>query len=94
MTLEYTQPQKRSGILSRDLGEELILYDRDQGSVCVLNITAGLIWRMCDGQNSAQDIADRLIEHHDVPGDASVTADVADMLSTLREMGLLQSSLG
>jgi hypothetical protein len=56
-------PQAReSGLVIKELDDELLVYDLDSHKAHCLNKTAALIWRLCDGKTTAPGIAARLRE--------------------------------
>ena len=55
MSRETTYKQK-SGVSSRKLGQDLMLYDPKSDKVHVLNETAAFIWGLLDGTNTTEDI--------------------------------------
>jgi|SRR5882672_6575811 len=61
-------PNSRSeGLLVQEVGEELVIHDRDRRKAHRLNATATLIWRHCDGQHSVTDLARLLQRKLDAP---------------------------
>ena len=78
--MQQTMPiARREGLLIREVNDETLVYDMDRHKAHCLNRSAALIWKHCDGQKSASDIA-RLIE---VEQNTLVHADVV-------QFGLLQ----
>jgi hypothetical protein len=57
--LRYPHARK-TGLIWRSLGDELIVYDLDRHQAHCLNVTAAAIWRRCDGKTAAADIASSL----------------------------------
>jgi hypothetical protein len=45
-------PRARLDCLSREFGEEVLLYDLQRDVGHCLNSTAAAIWKLCDGNNS------------------------------------------
>ena len=43
-------------ILTQELDKELLLYDLSRDKVFCLNETSSIIWNLCDGENSVEDI--------------------------------------
>ncbi len=48
---------RREGILTREIGDELILYDRATHVAHRLNAIAAVVWGHCDGRRSIQELA-------------------------------------
>ena len=80
---------RRDGVLFRQMEDECLLYDGDKSKVHVLNEVAGFVWEMCDGENTARDIEQRVREVFDVPGHTRLTEDIQDCLATLTKLDLL-----
>ncbi len=54
-------PKARSeGIITKEVDGELLIYDRARDQAHCLNETAAAVWRRCDGQSGAQEIAENL----------------------------------
>jgi hypothetical protein len=58
---------RRDGLLVREVGDELVVYDEKRHRAHHLNRTAALIWRSCDGQTSVAELAVMLEHELDVP---------------------------
>lgn len=50
----------RNNILVQELEKELLLYDLSRDKVFCLNETSSLIWNLCDGENSIEDIRQKI----------------------------------
>jgi hypothetical protein len=84
-------PKARTeGLIATEAEDDLLIYDLGNNRAHCLNQTAALVWRLCDGQRSAAQIAGSIRDH---PGDA-VDEDVVWMaLNELGRSGLLQESV-
>ena len=58
-TKDFPQMRKR-GLIIDELTDEVLVYDLDSDQAHCLNRTAALVWRCCDGNTSATEIARRL----------------------------------
>ncbi len=83
------RPVAAETCVSRDLGEELLVYDPDGDQVHVLNEVAREIFLLCDGSRNPADIAAELTERFLVER-AQALADVNETLDRLIGLGLLQ----
>jgi hypothetical protein len=54
-------------LLVEELGEEVIIYDRERDIIYCLNSLAARVWYCCDGRNTIADIAKILDEDLDLP---------------------------
>ncbi len=52
-----TPRARQARLLTREIGDELAVYDEDRDRLHVLNRTAALVWRHCDGQRTVADLA-------------------------------------
>lgn len=51
---------RRDGLVVRELPDEVLVYDPESHRAHCLNSTAAAIWRYCDGETTAEEIAFRL----------------------------------
>ena len=65
-------PPRRSDVCERNVDGEALLYDPCNGNLCRLNETALVVWRACDGQASAHDIARQLVDSFEVEFDTAL----------------------
>lgn len=87
-------PKGRPDILAKEIGQETILYSDTDEAIHVLNATAKLIWKLCDGQHSLEDIARKLQEEFAVPEQHDVFADIQHTIKIFSEKGLLLGGEG
>jgi hypothetical protein len=83
------KPQQRPNIMANDLGEQMALYSVEGKAVHVLNPTAHLIWDLCDGEHSLEDIEAAIRSSFNVPEDRDVQADIRRTIKELSDKGLL-----
>ena len=67
---------------------ELLLYHPASTRTVHLNDSASLIWNLCDGKRSIQDIAAALCEAYP-ESSHDIDQDVAQTLNTLADQGVL-----
>lgn len=58
---------REQGLVVDDLPDEVLVYDLERDRAHCLNRTAALVWRCCDGQTAASEIARRLKVELDAP---------------------------
>lgn len=63
-----------------DLGSELLVYDEGRDAYHLLNSTARLVWELCDGSRSAEQIADEVARVYPAIPDEQIRIDVARTL--------------
>jgi hypothetical protein len=78
---------RRDRLLTRDLPDELLVYDRDAHRAHCLNRTAAVVFRHADGTRTVADLALLLAPGADR---AAGEAVVAEALARLAEAGLLE----
>jgi hypothetical protein len=71
---------RKDGLLEETVGEELLLYDRDSHTAHCLSPIAACVWRHCDGEHGATELAELTGASENL---------VADALHELREKDLL-----
>ncbi len=79
---------RRDGLLTRELKDELLVYERDEHRAHCLNRTAAVVFRHADGTRTVSDLALLLAPEGDRAAGESV---VAEALARLAEAGLLES---
>ena len=86
------KPQRRSDLLEKPLGDETLLYDADGGVIHVLNATAQVVWALCDGEHTSEEMAQTLADQFDL-GDQFIdlATDVQETLAVFAQKGLLDS---
>ncbi len=83
------KPQsRRSGLLIRELPDELLVYDQEQHRAHCLNRTAALVFRHADGTRSVDDLA-RVLDPAAAGPAADETVELA--LAQLAAAGLLEA---
>ena len=63
---------RTNNLLISQVGEEVIVYDRERDTAHCLNAMAARVWHYCDGQNTVEDIAQLLEEDLEVSADEDV----------------------
>ncbi len=84
-------PRARADVASVALDGEAVIHDH--GRIHVLDPTATLVWRCCDGDASVIEIAAELADVFSTPPD-QVRADVEVAISRLAELGLFVDTTG
>lgn len=81
---------RRDQLLLQEVGDELVVYDRERHRVHRLNRSAALVWRHCDGQTSVEELAALLRRELDQPANEEM---VWLALDRLQKAALLQDPL-
>jgi Coenzyme PQQ synthesis protein D (PqqD) len=85
-----TTPRRASGIDTHPSGDELLVHDTRQGKIHVLNTTAAAIFALCDGEHDVGTIVASVADTWSADKTV-VAADVAHMITTFRELALLEA---
>jgi hypothetical protein len=81
MTEINRKPSKRIDLTIKELGDDVMFYDAANEKVHVLNHTAYLIWKLCDGKHTFKDIEEKMvnnfpsIEHSELLDDIEATIE-------------------
>jgi PqqD family protein of HPr-rel-A system len=84
------RPLQRGDVTETDLDDELVLYDPRTGATHALNMTAAVIWEMCDGSLLLDEMARELASTFGLSAEQA-GADTAAALAHFQALGLLQS---
>ena len=55
-TMNTTRPVRKPDITVKDIGGETLLYSAAEEAIHILNPTARLIWELCDGEHTVEDM--------------------------------------
>lgn len=86
-------PRRRPDVLELDMGDGAILYDDDTSLVHHLNPSATLIWHLCDGSGSAEELARDIAEEYGLDR-RTVTGQVMAVIGELDALGLVEDGRG
>jgi hypothetical protein len=81
---------RRNHILVNELGDQTILYNTNRKAIHVLNPTARLIWDLCDGEHSLQDMEQTMRSNFSIPREQDVYADILRILDEFASKGLVE----
>lgn len=84
-----TKPQRRADVLSEGDDAELMLYHPGLDELHVLNPTARLVWELCDGDHSPEEMVQQLRSTFQVSPDADLINDIERVLGDFRTKNLL-----
>jgi len=89
--LPETRPKRKDEIQCRKVGDEWLLYDSKTGTIHVINATAELVWRMCDGAHSVDDMAKAVGDAFETPEEVDARQDIEEVLRSFSDKGVLES---
>jgi hypothetical protein len=81
--------QKRSDVICKSAGGEMLLYDPTADSVHVLNSTALIVWELCDGQHSPAEMEAILRGRFSGTAERDLAGDVKTVLALFEAEGLV-----
>jgi hypothetical protein len=71
------------------VGDEAILHDRRNGRAHVINVSAALIWELCDGRNTFDQIVTAFAGSYQLAA-PDVREDVHYILTRFRELRVIE----
>lgn len=77
-----------ANIIETEVKGDISLFDAERNEVVVLNATASDIWRLCDGEQSVDEIVSLIARAYDQP-EEGIRDDVVSTISGLIESGFL-----
>lgn len=80
---------KAEDIIWRRIGDEVVVIKDNGLSTHILNKTATLIWEMCDGKRSIDEIAASLFDRFDVSLEEA-RADTRETIENLTKAGIIK----
>ena len=83
-------PQVREDLISQDLVSEVMLYDSRNGSAHVLNSTAAVIFTLCDGKHSVEEMAEEVRNRFELKPDSDILRDIKGFLDKFQEKGFFR----
>lgn len=86
-------PSKRVDVLELDMGDGFILYNHDSSLVHHLNPSASIIWQLCDGEASVEELGKEVAEEYGLDV-AKTRQELATLLSELDALGLVEDASG
>ncbi|MBM3335374.1 PqqD family peptide modification chaperone [Candidatus Sumerlaeota bacterium] len=84
-----SKPKRKEGLVVEEVDSDLIVADLAGLQMHVLNPVAAVIWRMCDGQQTAEDMAALLAGHFGLSVE-EVRRDVDRTLGEFAAKGLIE----
>ncbi len=81
---EREYPRVRVDCLTREFGEEVLVYDQKRNVGHCLNATAAAAWKLCDGKKSTSEVAAILTKQLSAPVDQSVVQLAVEEFSKAR----------
>lgn len=89
--MNYVNP-KRQDIRSISVEEEVMLHDSATKQVYVLNPTASLIWSLCDGAHTLDQMVTAISTQFDKTASVDIQQDVQQTVASFKKHNLLVSN--
>ncbi len=84
-----SRPKVDGKIVLREEEDEAFLFNPDSGAIKTLTSVGVFIWKLCDGEHSKDDIANKVVESYDVKSKDIAKNDVEEFLQALEKVDLL-----
>ena len=84
------KPLRKQDIITKVVGNETILYSSGKRVIHVLNHTAKLVWELCDGSHSIEDMERAMRAKFSFSAECDVEKDVREMLDDFAKTGVLE----
>ncbi len=81
-------PKRREDLVDRVVDDERVLLDSEKNLIHKLNMTASVIWDLCDGATSVDEIATRVGADFGTPRE-EIEADVRALIEQLAQLGVV-----
>jgi len=82
-------PRAHPEVTQTDIDDEIILYNPADGATHALNLTAALVWELCDGAYTLDGIAAEVASDFNVPLTQAL-GDVEALIARLYALGLVE----
>lgn len=83
------KPLRKQGFFVQDAGGEAILYSSSKKAIHILNPAAKLIWNLCDGNHTLEDIEQAIRTNFSVANKHDVSGDIRKILEVFSSKGIL-----
>jgi hypothetical protein len=84
-------PRRNEKLVWRDVAGEVVIADRNNGTIRTLNKTASVLWTLADGSKNINDLAASICERYEVSEKESVK-DSIEFCQQLVGVGILTVS--
>jgi hypothetical protein len=81
-------PKQHSSVSEYEVDDDLVLYDPRNDNAHILNGTAAVVWWLCDGEHTPEQIASELAGLYEL-NPATVMTDVQTALASLEKARLV-----
>lgn len=85
---DWSVPRRRPDVRESELDGEAVLFDPRSGCTFHCNLTAQMVWRQCDGETTAVQIARMVADEYEVDPETALD-DIEQSIALFVESGLL-----
>jgi PqqD family protein of HPr-rel-A system len=86
-------PRKCADVLDLDMGDGLVLFNRGSSVVHHLNPSATLVWQLCDGVGTVEQLAADIASEFGLPV-TEVQEQVSQLVGEFEALGLVDNASG
>ncbi len=90
--MNTTKPVRKQGLIAQDLGRESLLYSAEGKVIHVLNPTAKLVWELCDGTHTIEDMEREIRMNFSTSKEHYVVEDIKRMLDLFVSKGIIDKT--
>ncbi|MBI2471522.1 MAG: PqqD family protein [Planctomycetes bacterium] len=83
------KPLRKQGFFMQNAGCEAILHNSGKKVIHVLNPTAKLVWKLCDGNHTPEDIEKAIRTNFSITDKHDVSGDILKILEAFYSKGIL-----
>lgn len=84
------KPLRKKSILCKRMEQETVLYAKETEAIHVLNPTALLVWDLCDGEHSVEDMEKAIRNEFSVGEEGTISQDIQGVIDRFFKEGLLE----
>lgn len=85
------KPKRKENITIQDLGDETLIYDPEKENVHILNSTAQMIWNLCDGHHTLEEIHKHLIKNYPNVLQSDLLMDLQNIINDFKDKNIINS---
>jgi hypothetical protein len=90
--MNTTKHVRKQGLIAQDLGRESLLYSTEGKVIHVLNPTAKLIWELCDGAHTIEDMEREVRANFSASKEHNVIEDIKQTLDLFVSKGIIDKT--
>ena len=90
--MNTARPVRKQGLIVQDVGSESLLYSAEGKVLHVLNPTAKLVWELCDGTHTTEDMERELRLNFSTAKEHNVVEDIKKTLDLFVSKGIIDKT--